>query len=116
MVRRQQGEQIPDDAGVFQAPAVPRDPRWVVAIDAASRRIEQIARSCASATRRTLLRGSLFDLGAGIPVPDSFWPTVEGRRPVVLCGPLRGEPTTENLDNAKRAGTLRDIATRTLIT
>ncbi|MEW2434379.1 hypothetical protein AB0952_09360 [Streptomyces caniferus] len=41
---------------------------------------------------------------------------VEGQRPVVLCGPLRGEPTDENLHGAKRAGRLRGIATRTLIT
>ncbi|MER7693073.1 hypothetical protein OIU91_40835 (plasmid) [Streptomyces sp. NBC_01456] len=89
-----------------------RDPRWVVSIDAGTRRIKQVVRLNDA---QNAVEKNLFDLGAGIPVPDDWWPMVEGQRPVVLCGPLRGEPTDENLDIAKQAATLRGIATRTLI-
>jgi len=89
-----------------------RDPRWVVSIEAASRRIKRVVQLNDA---QNAVAKSLFDLGAGIPVPDDFWPTVEGQRPVVLCGPLRGEATTENMRSAKAAGTLRGIAARTLI-
>ncbi|MGW1496393.1 hypothetical protein [Streptomyces sp. NPDC002402] len=89
-----------------------RDPRWVASFDAATRCLTRIVRLNDA---QSAVEKELFDLGAGIPVPDSFWPMVEGQRPVVLCGPLRGEPTDENLHRAKRAGTLRGIATRTLI-
>lgn len=89
-----------------------RDPRWVVSIDADTRRIKQVVRLNDA---QNAVEKNLFDLGAGIPVPDAFWPMVEGQRPIVLCGPLRGEPTDENLHIAKQAGTLRGIATRTLI-
>ncbi|MFC9249631.1 hypothetical protein ACFT7S_37980 [Streptomyces sp. NPDC057136] len=90
-----------------------RDPRWVVAFDATTRRLTQIVRLNDA---QNAVEKELFDFGAGIPVPDSLWPLVEQQRPVVLCGPLRGEPTTKNLSSAKQAGTLRGIATRTLIT
>jgi hypothetical protein len=88
-----------------------RDPRWVVSLDAAVRRIVRIVRLNDA---QNAVEKELFDVGAGIPV-GPFWSLVEGQQPVVLCGPLRGEPTDENLHSAKRAGTLRGIATRTLI-
>ncbi|MFI9588176.1 hypothetical protein ACIHCQ_41810 [Streptomyces sp. NPDC052236] len=49
-------------------------------------------------------------------MPEPFWSMVEGQRPVVLCGPLHGEPTTQNMHSAKAAGTLRGIDARSLIT
>ncbi|MER8039395.1 hypothetical protein [Streptomyces hydrogenans] len=88
-----------------------RDPRWVVSLEAATRRITRIVRLNEA---QNSIEQELFDLGPGIPV-GSFWSLVEGQRPVVLCGPLRGEPTDENLQSAKQAGALRGIATRTLI-
>ncbi|MFE5842110.1 hypothetical protein ACFQ7N_10730 [Streptomyces niveus] len=88
-----------------------RDPRWVVYLEATTRRIMRIVRLNDA---QDAIEHDLFNMGAGIPV-DPFWSLVEGQRPVVLCGPLRGEPTDENLHSAKRAGTLRGISARTLI-
>jgi hypothetical protein len=88
-----------------------RDPRWVVSLDATARRIVRIVRLNDA---QNAVEKELFDMGAGIPV-GPFWSLVDGQQPVVLCGPLRGEPTDENLHSAKRAGALRGIATRTLI-
>ncbi|MYZ39905.1 MULTISPECIES: hypothetical protein [unclassified Streptomyces] len=89
-----------------------RDPRWVVSIDGSARRVMRIVRLDEA---QTAVQNELFDLGAGIPLDDRLWSTVEGQRPVILCGPLRGEPTTEAMAAAKAAGTLRGIAARCLI-
>ncbi|MFD9593085.1 hypothetical protein ACFWA9_10045 [Kitasatospora sp. NPDC059973] len=89
-----------------------RDPRWVVSFDARTRRLVRIVRLNDA---QTAVQNNLFALGDGIPLDERLWPTVEGERPVILCGPLRGEPTTEAMDAAKAAGTLRGIAARCLI-
>lgn len=89
-----------------------RTPRWVVSLEESTRRIVRIVRLNDT---QNAVEKELFELGTGMPVPDFMWPMVEGQRPVVLCGPLRGEPTDDNLHRAKRAGVLRGIATRTLI-
>ncbi|MER5638238.1 hypothetical protein ABT095_14915 [Kitasatospora sp. NPDC002227] len=89
-----------------------RDPRWVISIDGATRRLMQIVRLNDA---QDAVQNHLFDLGAGIPLDDRLWSAVEGERPVILCGPFRGETTTEAMDAAKDAGTLRGIAARSLI-
>ncbi|MFJ8677307.1 hypothetical protein [Streptomyces sp. NPDC093589] len=89
-----------------------RDPRWVVSIDGGTRRLMRIVRLNDA---QTAVQNELFDLGDGIPLDDRLWSAVEGQRPVILCGPLHGEPTTEAMAAAKAAGTLRGIAARCLI-
>jgi hypothetical protein len=89
-----------------------RDPRWVVALDAGTRRLTKIVRLNDA---QNAVQNTLFDLGDGIPLDERLWSTVEGERPVILCGPLQGEPSTEAMDSAKAAGTLRAIAARCLI-
>ncbi|MFI9365551.1 hypothetical protein ACIG5E_31545 [Kitasatospora sp. NPDC053057] len=89
-----------------------RDPRWVVSFDAGTRRLMRIVRLDDA---QTAVQNELFALGDGIPLDDRLWSAVEGQRPVILCGPLHGEPTTEAMANAKAAGTLRGIAARCLI-
>ena len=46
-----------------------RNPRWVASFDAATRRLTRIARLNDA---QSVVEKELFDLGAGIPVPDSF--------------------------------------------
>jgi hypothetical protein len=89
-----------------------RDPRWVVSIDSATRRLMRIVRLNDG---QNAVQVELFELGDGIPLDDRPWSTVEGQRPVILCGPLHGEPTTEAMVTAKATGTLRGIAARCLI-
>ncbi|MFJ3699652.1 hypothetical protein ACIPW9_36970 [Streptomyces sp. NPDC090052] len=89
-----------------------RDPRWVVSLDAATRRLTRVVRLN---EEQSAVQKELFDLGDGIPLDERLWRTVEGQRPVILCGPLHGEPTTEAMDAAKAAGVLRGIAARCLI-
>ncbi|MER6704023.1 hypothetical protein [Streptomyces fumanus] len=89
-----------------------RDPRWVVSIDGSARRLLRIVRLDEA---QTAVQNELFDSGVGIPLDDFLWSTVEGQRPVILCGPLRGESTTEAMAAPRAAGTLRGIAARCLI-
>ncbi|MEY9839348.1 hypothetical protein [Streptacidiphilus sp. EB103A] len=92
--------------------ALERDPRWVVSLDSGTRRLQRIVRLNDA---QSAVQNELFDLGDGIPLDDRLWSAVEGMRPIILCGPLHGEPTTEAMEAAKASGALRGIAARCLI-